>query len=965
MARKSVREEENLLDLLSKAPPEEAGPALRDHPTLARDQFQLEHLEIENLWSYKKASVQFEPGITVIAGANGSGKSSLLESIFFALYGSEARHVIGRNLDEILRIGADSGSVRLRFLYGGKRYTAEIALRRQGGTVKSERTGCQLIGEDGSVWVGTENVIAEIERFFGMDREGFANCVYVRQGEIDRLIRADRRTREQMLDGLLGLYKIDLFVNPRSKEALRALNRRLSVFEERSARLRQEIDALEREELAKQKAQLTDSMERLQSDLVDLDERRASAHKLLQSYEDSLKQFAQAAHELQQIDRELGEKQARLAQREAERRKFESELERLSERHQKSTLALKKLLEEPPPSPPAPLPSEGEGSRGVRENLALILESLDHAATFDDVAIVPEKLAESKAHIEAQRAKLQEAREELTRLTAERLHRERALANVREQYEELSRTHEREAHQIKQMETRLATLALAYADHERSVTAQLNAIAEGARKLGVLFPTEDVRHLEKIRAQWAGELHALEGQYDQAKRAVLQAKTQCDALRQEFAHKQALLAAGRCPTCGQAVHPEHLSEALSVIEPKISELERAVQHEERELARITEKLTLWKDVQSKLDQIIFEIERLEARRAELALTRTALESAVERQKMVQERMAHLQKQIESETQTIVAQQAEQEQREAAVRALTQELNQSLDTQEKLEKIKSEIENLLRVRQQWREKQAARKTLLESLNELRGDIARLHDRRTQMQERLQGQSEIASKRAQVQELLSALDKERVTLQGRYDQLAQARGIVQGRLEHLKRLQDEMARVTREQEDVKKLIAELDEIVSVYQSTKVALRQRNLEALNYYFNEFFSTMDSGDSYSRVMVRDDYEIAVELKNGRTINPSLMSGGERALTNIALRCAIHQVLAKAVRRMPLILDEPTIYLDRDRIHRLQFLLEDLGRRVGQVIVVSHEVGLVEGADHEYRTEKGSDNISIIYKVR
>lgn len=307
MARKSLREQENLLDLLSKAQPEEAGPALRDASSWARDQFQLEHLEIENLWSYKKASVQFEPGITVIAGANGSGKSSLLESIFFALYGSEARHVIGRSLDEILRIGADSGSVKLRFLYGGKRYTAEIALRRQGGTVKSERTGCQLTSEDGSVWVGTENVIAEIERFFGMDREGFANCVYVRQGEIDRLIRADRRTREQMLDGLLGLYKIDLFVNPRSKEALRALNRRLSVLEERAARLRQEIDALEHEELGKQKAQLTEQMERLQSDLADLDERRASAHKLLQSYEDSLRQFAQATKELQQIDHELAE----------------------------------------------------------------------------------------------------------------------------------------------------------------------------------------------------------------------------------------------------------------------------------------------------------------------------------------------------------------------------------------------------------------------------------------------------------------------------------------------------------------------------------------------------------------------------------------------------------------------------------------------------------------------------------
>jgi exonuclease SbcC len=211
----------------------------------------------------------------------------------------------------------------------------------------------------------------------------------------------------------------------------------------------------------------------------------------------------------------------------------------------------------------------------------------------------------------------------------------------------------------------------------------------------------------------------------------------------------------------------------------------------------------------------------------------------------------------------------------------------------------------------------------------------------------------------------LDTERAALQERYDHLAQARGIVQGRLEHLKRLHDDFSRVAHEHEEMRKLVTELEEIVSVYQTTKVALRKRNLEALNYYFNEFFALMDSGDSYSRVAVRDDYEIEVELKNGRTINPSLMSGGERALTNIALRCAIHQVLAKAVRRMPLILDEPTIYLDRDRIHRLQFLLEDLGRRIGQVIVVSHEVGLVEGADHEYRTEKGSDNISIIYKVR
>ena len=953
MARKGVREQPDLLDLLSKVQlePDTAGPALRDTTPLARDQFQLERLEIENLWSYKKASLQFEPGITVIAGPNGSGKSSLLESIFFALYGSEARHVIGRSLDEILRIGADSGSVKLSFWHGGKRYTAQIALRRSGGAAKSERGGCQLTCSDGSVWVGTENVRAEIERLFGMDREGFANCVYVRQGEIDRLIRADRKDREQMLDGLLGLYKIDLFVNPRAKEALRALNRKADSIADRLARLRHEIDALEREELGRQKAQLTQQMERLQGTLRALDERRADAHKLLQSYDDSLKQFAQATHELAQIDRELSDKQKRLTQREAERTEFERALERLSSRHQKAVLALKADLQK------------------CEIESASVLESLEKARSFEEVALVPERLTECKAQLEERRGQLQELREQIARLLAERAQRERAIAQLRQQRDELSRAVAQEDERIERTAQELATLEEALAHHEQALASHISTIAAQAHKLGVKLSAAlsdwNAPTISQIKSVWAESLRTLEEQRDQAKRAVLEARTQYEAIRQEWAHKQAVLQEGRCPTCGQEVPKEQLAEILEQIAPKISECEGLVQHEERELERIEGQLALWKQVQTALDEATVEIERLAARRAELTLKHNALSEAHERRRTLRERLAQLEHQISAESQIIAAQQTDQQKREAAVQALSVELNRLVDEEKKLEAIKGEIEELLRIREQWREKQLARKTLVESLNELRGDIARLHDRRGQVQERLKGQDEIESKRAQVQQRLKELDEERVAVQAQYDQVAHERGIVQGRLEHLERLQHEHVQVLADQEKLTDLKAELDEIVSVYQMTKVELRKRNLEALNYYFNAFFSLMDSGDSYSRVIVRDDYEIEVELKNGRTINPSLMSGGERALINIALRCAIHQVLAKAVRRMPLILDEPTIYLDRDRIHRLQFLLEDLGRRVGQVIVVSHEVGLVEGADHEYRTEKGSDNISIIYKVR
>lgn len=968
MARRSSKAAPNLLDLLEQlSPEEETGPALRDRTSaLARDQLQLETLEIENFWSYRQAVVQFEPGTTVIAGPNGSGKSSLLESIFFALYGSEARHIMGRGLDEILRIGAGTGSVKLSFLYGGHRYTAQIALRRQKTATKSERDGCQLSCDDGTVWMGVVDVTAEIEKLFGMDREGFTNCIYVRQGEIDKLIRADRKTREQMLDGLLGLYKLDLFVSPRSKEAQRALNRRLELLAERIARWRREIEALENEELGKQKQQLTEQIEAVQVELKTLDEDRADAYKLLQSYEESLKRFQQVQRELQQTEKEFFEKERRLAQREHERRALEEELEALTTRQQKALLSIKTSLQK------------------WEIDLVKALQSLEQATTLEEISWIFAALAESRTRIEAQRYSVQELREAAARLSAEQTQRERALAQLREEEGELKRLLQRETEQIYQSEQELARLQDAQVVQERKLQETLSALQSEIDKLGIpgLFyqhpapgegwgegsrpwPGFELSQAAALRTAWAQDGAVLEAQNEQAHRAVLEIKTQYDLLRRERERKQQLLAEGRCPTCGQSLKTGHFAESLEHLRPRLAELERLVKDEERSLEQIEERMAIWKRAQTLLDALLLAGERFQGRRQERSLQEHNLQNAQERGQELEAKRQELQKRLQSETEMIVALQAQQEELQKQWQSSNQRLEEFLASYEQLEKTRGELDQFLRLRAQGCAKQAARKTLLDSLNELRGDLARLQDRLAQLRERLQREAENEGKKAQVQEFLAKLDEQRAAAQGRYERLAQARGVVQGRLEQLARLKQEFEQVLQDQLHLEKLQTELTEIVSVYQTTKLELRKRNLAALNYYFNEFFSLMDSGDSYRRVLVRDDYEIEVELKNGSKLNPALLSGGERALTNIALRCAIHQVLARAVRRMPLILDEPTIYLDRERIHRLQFLLEDLGRRVGQVIVVSHEVGLVEGADHEYRTEKGSDNISRICKVR
>ncbi|MCI2430513.1 AAA family ATPase [Candidatus Acetothermia bacterium] len=944
----------NLLDLLpklgSEEPGEEAGPALRDRShSLAHDQLLLERLEVENFWSYRKATVQFEPGTTVIAGPNGSGKSSLLESVFFALYGSEARHVIGRGLDEILRIGAETGSVKLSFCYSGRRYTAQIALRRQKNITKSERDGCQLSCDDGTVWVGVEDVTAEIEKLFGMDRDGFTNCVYVRQGEIDKLIRADRKTREQMLDGLLGLYKLDLYVSPRAKEAQRALNRRAELSAERISRLNREIESLESEDLGRQKQQLTEQIETVHLDLKKLDEQRTDAYKLLQSYEEALKQFQQTQQEAQQTKRELSEKERRLAQREAERRALEAELETLEARQQKTLLVIKTSLQKWD----AALPQ--------------ILGSLERATTWEEILWLSDALSEGRHRVERQRNIVQELRETEVRLGAERAQHERNLTQFQEQHRELLQLSQREEKQLRQSEAQQAQTESLLQAQERKLAEIFSGLQSEAQKLGVHYLGEKLEASEtaEVRRAWAEHLSILEEHGEQARHAVLEARTQYDLLRRASEEKQKLLAEGRCPTCGQPVTVKHLTEVLEQFRPKLAELERLVQEEERALQRIDEQLSLWRAAQKQLDALLLEGERLQARRQEALLQERALREGRERLAVLQTRQSELAQRIKTEKKLMATQQTQYEELRTRLKSAQQQLEESLSDREKLENLKTELEQGLRQRAQWRERQNARKALLDNLNELRGDLARLQDRLAQLQARLQSQSESESKKAQVQQKLEHLQQQRATAQQKYEELAQKRGVVQGRLEHLEKLRTENDQALQEQARLERLHTELTEIVSIYQSTKIELRKRNLEALNYYFNEFFALMDSGDSYRRVRVREDYEIEVELKNGRKLNPALLSGGERALTNIALRCSIHQVLAKAVRRMPLILDEPTIYLDRDRIHRLQFLLEDLGRRVGQVIVVSHEVGLVEGADHEYRTEKGSDNISIIYKVR
>ncbi len=91
----------------------------------------VKELELRNIRSYERASVSFPPGKTLFEGDIGSGKSTILMAIEFALFGLGSE--TGSSL---LSLGAQEGGVRISVDVDGREFKVERGLERKGGRVQ-------------------------------------------------------------------------------------------------------------------------------------------------------------------------------------------------------------------------------------------------------------------------------------------------------------------------------------------------------------------------------------------------------------------------------------------------------------------------------------------------------------------------------------------------------------------------------------------------------------------------------------------------------------------------------------------------------------------------------------------------------------------------------------------------------------------------------------------------------------
>ncbi|MGC8557628.1 MAG: AAA family ATPase, partial [Nitrososphaeria archaeon] len=175
----------------------------------------IESILLRNFLSHEETSISLEDGINVFVGANGAGKSSVIDAVTYALYGEHTRDS-DRNL---IRRGASWGAVVMTFTYGQARYTVERKLgadgRLEGVTLRQIYPVQRLLATGERKQYG-ESVSGMISSLMRLDYEKMRVAAIIQQGELDRIIQYRPAQFKALMDSLIG---IDRFGN--AYEAMR------------------------------------------------------------------------------------------------------------------------------------------------------------------------------------------------------------------------------------------------------------------------------------------------------------------------------------------------------------------------------------------------------------------------------------------------------------------------------------------------------------------------------------------------------------------------------------------------------------------------------------------------------------------------------------------------------------------------------------------------------------------------
>src|SRR3972149_2011147 len=227
----------------------------------------ISRIKMQNWKSHAETELEFKKGINVLVGPMGAGKSSVLQAICFALFGSvpeiKRRDV---KVSELVRRNSEgSASIELGLSFEDKDFQVQRVITSKGseGTVRDG---------DGILLAGTNptQATAFMKNILKLDEDTFLRTVYAKQNEIDLFLQLNPQERKTRLDELMNLHKFEAA----RKGAVKLANKLNDRKEER-------------ETLAKtfELEKLTDQIHEIEAEVLSLKEEKGAIKAGLESAE--------------------------------------------------------------------------------------------------------------------------------------------------------------------------------------------------------------------------------------------------------------------------------------------------------------------------------------------------------------------------------------------------------------------------------------------------------------------------------------------------------------------------------------------------------------------------------------------------------------------------------------------------------------------------------------------------------
>ncbi|MFO1524521.1 MAG: AAA family ATPase [Turneriella sp.] len=908
----------------------------------------LKELEILGFKSFAdKIKVSFSTSVSGVVGPNGCGKSNILDSIKWVLGEKSVKTMRGEKMEDVIFAGT---ATRKAANFAQVSLTFDNNVRQLKIDTDEVKVGRRLYRDGQSQYFINDSRVAlkEIEDLFRDTGVGKSSYSFMEQGRMDQILSSKPEDRRLIFEEAAGISR---FKAQREEAEKNLENTKLNLTRVQDIQRELDRELKVKEAQAKKTTQYNTLMAKYKDH--DLKIRYLMVKDSNEKLEDLKEKLSRRHAEKEKIQQKLIQMQERLAGLDDDERNLKEELHKKDTSSQIATQKIEQL------------------------NQAINEKEIQKGALSTQLASLKERIQQFEKRIKALKSEAAEQNQFTLKLDLKVTDIEKEIARLQKRIDEC-------AHEVVTADNELARIEGERAEASRKLDEVRARQEETIRELLDSLKNEKSRWEKsaKNREQAFTEIELYCNETEAALAAIIAAPD--DHLPQMRKDLQRLKDSR---VLGKIAEKAHILAEMSrglyeilfekggvhsrkeELDEEIGALEKLIDHAEKETARLNnKKLALAEEAALKKQ----EREKL---LGDIKSLNVEINSIKAKEKDLTQQISH----EESNMGFVRAQFTETDR---SVVQLTQEQKNLTREVEKLKSsIEKESQRIAGIERDIQKVDEKRKELADTMrressktdevfaatNELEGKIGALNGTRDSLLQNIYNDYALTWQELSGQftsgKLVLSDEKEKLTeLQREISGLGQINQLAIEEHRHLKEMYDhqqtQVDDILKAQEDILKVMTEIH-------NKSEALFRESFEQINHNFAEIFGKLFNGGQAKLDLLDPENPLAsgIEIEatppGKKTKSMRLMSGGEKAMTAIALMFAIYMV-----RSSPFcVLDEIDAPLDEQNVGRFLTLLDEFARNT-QFILITHNKKTMGKAQVLYGVTMNEPGVSTLLSV-